>query len=371
MEKQKEPIRLRRKQLANGNISLYLDIYYNGKRDYEFLKMYLVPEKTKADKERNRQTLQLANSVKAKRIIEMQNGVYGFSSAFKLDVNFIDYYSSLTEKRKKDDSKGNHGNWDSAMKHLLKYCKASTTFRDIDEDFCKGFKEYLETKARTKSGVPLSQNSQHSYFCKLKACITQAYEDKIIPENVCKKISPPKAGEAERDYLTVEEVKALSQAECRYPILKRAFLFSCLTGIRWSDINKMRWSEVQDFNGNIRIIFKQKKTKGQEYLDINPQAAALLGERGDNEERVFYGLKYSSYHNVALSQWCLRAGITKDITFHCGRHTFAVMMLNLGTDIYTVSKLLGHKELKTTQIYAKLLDKRKQEAVMLIPQILE
>lgn len=170
MEKQKEPIRLRKKQLANGNTSLYLDIYYNEKRDYEFLKMYLVPEKTKADKERNRQTLQLANSVKAKRIIEMQNGVYGFNSAFKLDVNFIDYYSSLTEKRKKEDSNGNHGNWDSAMKHLLKYCKASTTFREIDEDFYKGFKEYLETKARTKSGVPLSQNSQHSYFCKLKAC---------------------------------------------------------------------------------------------------------------------------------------------------------------------------------------------------------
>ncbi len=371
MAEEKEPIKLRRKQLANGNISLYLDIYFNGKRDYEFLRMYLIPEKTKADKERNRQTLQLANSVKAKRIIEMQNGVYGFAAGFKLDVNFFEYYSSLTEKRKKEDSKGNHGNWSSAMKHLLQYSKASTTFRDIDEEFCKGFKEYLEKKARTKSGNPLSQNSQYSYFCKLKACITQAYDDKIIPTDICKKIKSPKAGDTERDYLTIEEVKALSLTECRYPILKRAFLFSCLTGIRWADINKMCWREVQEMDGNTRIIFRQKKTKGQEYLDINPQAAELLGKRGKNDERVFSGLKYSSYHNVALVQWCLRAGITKEITFHCLRHTFAVMMLNLGTDIYTVSKLLGHKDLKTTEVYVKLLDKRKQAAVMKIPQILE
>ena len=69
----KEPVRLRRKKLTNGNVSLYLDIYWNGTREYEFLKLYLIPEKSKSDKDKNRETLKLANSVKAQRIIEIQN----------------------------------------------------------------------------------------------------------------------------------------------------------------------------------------------------------------------------------------------------------------------------------------------------------
>lgn len=73
---------------------------------------------------------------------------------------------------------------------------------------------------------------------------------------------------------------------------------------------------------------------------------------------------------MELKRWAVRAGITKDITFHSGRHTFAVMMLDLGADIYTVQKLLGHKEIHTTQIYAKMMDKKKQEAAMLIPPLL-
>ena len=88
----------------------------------------------------------------------------------------------------------------------------------------------------------------------------------------------------------------------------------------------------------------------------------MLGEEQEQTERVFKGLKYSAWHNVKLAQWVLRAGITKNITFHCARHTYATLQLTMGTDIYTVSKLLGHRELKTTQIYAKVIDNKKKEA---------
>lgn len=374
---QKEPVRLREKVLANGNISLYLDIYYGGKRSYEFLKLYLVKASTPIDKEKNKQTLQTALSIKAKRQIEIQNQEYGFTSHFKSNTYFLDYFQKMIVERK--DSKGNCGNWSSCLKHLKRYCDCKTTFKDVDSDFVNGFKNYLEYEARTNSGKnenknasegkPLSQNSKVSYFNKLRACINQAFEERIIPNNPLRGVESIKVDETERVYLDFDEVKALVKTDCRYPVLKRAFLFSCLTGLRWSDINKLTWDEVQQFGHFTRIVFKQKKTKGQEYLDINSQALEFMGERGMGEERVFKGLKYSSWYNVELTKWCMKAGITKNVTFHSGRHTFAVMMLNLGADIYTVSKLLGHKELKTTQIYAKVLDKKKQEAVNLIPEI--
>ena len=178
-----------------------------------------------------------------------------------------------------------------------------------------------------------------------------------------------KAAEVKRDYLTLEEIKALAATPCKYPCLKRSFLFSCLTGLRKSDIEKLTWGEVHKQGEYTRIIFKQKKTGGQEYLDITPQAEKYLGEPGQADELVFAGFSYGSYTSLELRRWCMASGIEKDITFHCARHTFAVLMLDLGADIYTVSKLLGHRELATTQIYAKVLDRNKQKAVSLIPDI--
>jgi integrase len=157
--------------------------------------------------------------------------------------------------------------------------------------------------------------------------------------------------------------------ECKYPVMKNAFLFSCLTGLRWSDIQKLKWSEVQKQGDGWRVTFRQQKTRGQEYLDISYQARNYLGQQGNPDERVFVGLKYSGWHNIELQRWIMRAGITKNITFHCGRHTFAVLQLELNTDIYTVSKLLGHKELKTTQVYAKIMDLKKREAMNKMPDI--
>lgn len=378
---QKEPVKLREKKLANGSVSLYLDIYRNGKRNKEYLKLYLIEAKTQTDKEQNRQTLATAQAIKAKRTIEIQNGEYSFTRQFKEDTPFLEYYRNMVDERHKNpESQGNWGNWRSCLRYLEIYCDETTTFRDITPEFVSGFKEFLDSveKDTHKRTGPrrerdtfqgLSQNSKVSYFNKLRACINQAYEERIIPVNPLRGIEGFKAAETKRDYLTLEEVKQLAATSCRFPILKRAFLFSCLTGLRKSDIQKLTWSEVQKFGDFTRIVFKQKKTGGQEYLDITPQAEKYLGERGKPEDNVFSGFTYGSWTSIELKRWSWEAGIKKDLTFHCGRHTFAVLMLDLGADIYTVSKLLGHKELATTQIYAKVLDKNKQNAVSLIPDI--
>lgn len=145
----KEPIRIRQKELANGNISLYLDIYIGGKRKYEFLKLYLIPENSREDKEKNRQTMQLANSIKSKRIVEYQNGEFGFKSEYKLDTLFFDYYKAMCEKRHGNpESRGNWGNWFSCLHHLKKYEKnEKITFEDITPEWVQGFHDYLENDA--------------------------------------------------------------------------------------------------------------------------------------------------------------------------------------------------------------------------------
>ena len=102
---------------------------------------------------------------------------------------------------------------------------------------------------------------------------------------------------------------------------------------------------------------------------IPDQALPYMGTPGQPFEKVFVGLKYSAYMNVALTNWMMKAGITKHITFHCARHTFAVLQRTHNTDIYTLSKLLGHSEVKTTQIYAKIIDEKKREAINRIPSI--
>ena len=376
----KEPIRIRQKELANGNISLYLDIYIGGKRKYEFLKLYLIPEKTREDKEKNRQTMQLANSIKSKRIVEYQNGEFGFKSNYKLDTLFFDYYRAMCEKRHGNpESRGNWGNWYSCLHHLMKYEKNKRiTFEDITPEWVQGFRDYLDKDAVAWShdyrkrikDKPLARNSKLSYFNKLRACLNQAFEDRIIPVNPCRGVERFRPEEGIRMYLTIDEVRLLAQTDCEYPRIKDAFLFSCMTGLRRSDILRLTWGDIHKQGDFTRIIFRQKKTEGQEYLDITHQAAQLMGDPKGINDPIFEDIHSPSCTNKAVQEWVLNAGIHKKISFHCARHTFATMMLDLGTDIYTVSKLLGHRDLSTTQIYVKVLDKNKQKAVSNIPDIL-
>ncbi len=380
MGKSKEPIRLRQRRTKTGLISLYLDIYINGQRSYEYLKLYLIPENNREDKRKNQETLHLAETIRAKRMVELQNQEFGFKSPYKEDTNFYDYYMALCEERFKTEAQGNWGNWKCCLKHLMRYDPQlqKRKWKDIDREFIQGFKDYLENdayawstdeRARNTERL-LSRNSKVSYFNKLRACCNQAYEDRIIQFNPIRSIEGFKAEEGKRMYLTLDEVKRLANTPCYYTSVKKAFLFSCLTGLRRSDIERLTWGDVYKQGEFIRIIFTQKKTSGLEYLDLAPEAVELMGQRKDPSEKVFEFFHSPSCTNACLREWCMKAGINKHITFHCGRHTFATMMLDLGTDLYTVSKLLGHREIGTTQIYAKVLDKSKQAAVSSIPTIL-
>jgi integrase len=397
-------VTLRRKPISEQRESLYLDFYpaiphpKTGKETRrEFLKMYVytdkdeikkeIQEREKArqnietlkslyktlkplspiDKMHNLETQKIADSIRQKRENELNKPeIYSDFEKEQLrlkkmgEQNFIDYFQVLADKR--NDS--NRSNWISTLHYLKDFTGNELKFADLNEKIFNDFKEYLLTvKSKRSDKLVLSRNSAVSYFNKIKAALKQAYKDGILQTDLNVKLEPIKAKETRRDYLTLEELNTLIKTPCNDSLLKRAALFSALTGLAFADIQKMTWSELEYIEGEGYILkYTRKKTDNPDDLPISEQAYNLLGERGQAHKKVFDGLKYSAYSNRSLYQWIGAAGITKNISFHNFRHTFAVLQLANGTDITTVQKMLNHKNLKTTMIYAKVVDRAKREA---------
>lgn len=368
-------VKLRKKKISKGRESLYLDFYpaiphpkTGEPTRREFLGLYIHEKvKTAQDKRHNEATMLIGEGIRQKRenIINKPE-IYTEFEKEQLRIkkqgekDFVKYFKKLADKRKSS----NHDNWVSAHNYLKTFTGGTLKFGDLNEKWLEEFKEYLlTTKSNRSAKTTLSQNSAVSYFNKVKATLKQAYKEKILQTDLNSKISPIKAEETRREYLTIEELNELVKKPCHNPLMKKAALFSALTGLRFSDIQKLVWAEVNHTEGQgYYLTFRQKKTKGSETLPISDQAAEMLGKKGKAEKKVFDGLKYSAYNNKHIAQWIGSAGITKNITFHCFRHTFATLQLFNKTDIYTVSKMLGHKDLKTTQIYTKVVDQAKREA---------
>lgn len=373
-------IKLKKKKLKSGKYSWYIETYLGhttnneGKikhnRKFEYLKVYSWIEPQNAEeKKESLENEKLAKKIFKIREAEIIQGKFEIPNPYKSKILLLDYFQKVVDEKEESTKKGNWSVWKSCQKHLEEFTPNGTKLADVDVNFVKGFKNHILNHSYTKSNIKLKSNSQHSYFAKFRAAIRQAYDDGLIKINPCKSVKQIKAVNPQREYLTINELRALANTELKYPVLKEAFLFGCLSGMRWSDINKLKWRDVHDEPQGSRIIFRQSKTKGQQYLDINKEARNYLGKRGNPEERVFIGLKYSSAISNELLRWCMRAGITKHITFHCARHTNAVLLLENGADLYTVSKRLGHKWIKTTEIYAKIIDRKMKEAAECLPTL--
>ncbi len=389
--KLKEPVRIRFKQLSNGNQSIYLEYYtgdvirkenyVGGKRKYEFLKLYLIPERTREDKAKNEATLALAKAIQSKRIVEVQNDAHGFQNTNKSRVNLLDYLENIGKQSAEQGSRNYARTVLNTVRALKLFRGDYIAFRDVDKEFLSEFTDFLRQMPKAskygvlKTGGRLSNNSVVSYYGTLRTAINRAYKEGIITVNPTKEFdfaSKVRQEPSRREYLTIDELKTLINTECRHEIVKRAFLFSCLCGLRVSDIRKLRWCDLQRSGGRVRIEITMQKTKEPLYLPISDEALKWLPERGEaNGSDFIFPLTHEGTVNDTLQHWAKVAGITKHISFHVSRHTHATMMLTLGADLYTVSKLLGHKNIATTQIYAKIVDKKKEEAIGLIPNLTE
>jgi integrase len=371
----------RRGQLSKENeqkgrvrkISLYLMYHFgaNQKREYEFLDLFLYDKpKNQNEKDHNKQTLQLAETIKAKKTIESQTTAHGFISKVKSKICFVAFFKTLVDKK---DSTGNYGNWLSAYRHLLKYSQGKIIpLETVDDRFLEGFKEYLLLYAKKRGNVNqrLNRNSASSYFNKIRAALREAFQQKMILENPAMRIKTIKGQDSHRAYLTIEELQILAKANCKVPVLKQLLLASAVTGLRYSDLKNLKWGDIKYSESDGYFLqYTQKKTGKAEILPVSEHVIKMFGTRKDQIDKVFEELKYSAYNNKILKEFVRENGINKDISLHCGRHSYASLQISLGTDIFTVSKMLGHSSIKTTQIYTKLLDKNKIEAAAKIPEL--
>ena len=368
-------VKLRSKSISNGRQSLYLDFYppipnqETGKLTRrEFLNLYINDKpKSPIEKQHNIETTKIAESIRQKRENFLNKPeIYSEYEKEHLrlkelsEMSFLEYFKKLVNNRKGS----NQANWKAAFIYLNNFTNGNLKFSELNEAFLEDYKNYLLTTKSNKSEKSiLSQNSAVSYFNKIKATLKQAYKEGKLQEDLNAKISPIKEVETRREFLTIEELNKLSQTPCDNELLKRVSLFSAITGMAFKEIQCMIWKDVsfREDNGYL-VLTKRQKTQRDNYLPISDQAYSLMGEPKKLEDKVFYGLKYLDCTKRNLSKWFKEAGIEKEFSFHSFRHTFATIQLLKKTDIYTVSKMLGHKDLKTTQIYAKIVDQSKREA---------
>lgn len=346
-------IKIRIRPLAAGGYSIFLAISINRKWKYEFLKnmrLYGSPEYLEKDKN----MIQLAAAIRDKRELELLQDGEVHLYAWKAQKSFMEYFATITK------TKAHPCNWNNTYNMLVAFTDGALTFGQIDYAFCKRFVDFMLSK--------VSPNSAHVYYGTFKAALNQAVLEGIIQNNPGNGIKISRH-QLETNYLTLNELKTLKQSHCNHPVIKTAFLFSCFTGLRYSDIITLQWKDIEDG----ALIKRQQKTKTFVKVKLAETALEILAEQKDIASTyphdMIFELPVNHYTNEMLRLWIKMCGINKKITFHCARHTFATMCLNQGIDIYTVSKLLGHRDVANTQRYAKLTDQKRDQEIDKLPRL--
>lgn len=351
-------VTVRHKKLRDGRReTVYLDIYVRGRRWCEHLGLYL--EGTRKKRALDRDTLALADDIAAKRRLELTGGEFDLAPQSGRKADFIAYCRRLAESGSR--SPNTQLVWRNAIAHLEAFAGGSVQLRHVTPSFLEGFRDYLLSR--------LKQNSAAIYLVKVKQACRQAARERMISANPAAGVSITQLP-THREFLTLEELDRLAVTPCDNPEIAAAFLFASFSGLRYSDVKALRWHQVRRDGEATSLVYTQAKTRAPETLPLSPQAAAILDSRTDNlPENAVFKLGLGSSINKALKRWAKRAGIGKNVSFHTSRHSFAVLSLSHGVDVYSLSKLLGHKRLQTTEIYAKITDEKKRAAVEMLPRL--
>lgn len=379
--KVKEPIRIRQRKLSNGNISLYLDIYIKGTRKYESLNLYLVPDSAPDAKKKNTHTLAVAEKIKSERIIALQDrGIKNWDKVKRSTMGFIDYLKSYEKDGfgfSESTLKGRSDMRKKVEEYLAEENLEYIGIHEVDQEFCRGFLRFLATAknsvAKNQEGRTITPGCAHHHQAVLNGALNKAVRDGIIPTNPLKMLDKREKfqpTESDREYLTIEEVRTLIATPCTNDEVKKAFLLGCFAGLRLSDLRDLTWRKVYTASDGKTLYVHTMMEKTDKIVNVPLSAEALnCMKKLEDKDKPIFTLPLDSTINYHIAKWMKAAKIDKHITFHCSRHTFATMMLSLGADLYTTSKLLGHASVITTQIYGKIIDKKKQEAVNLVDNL--
>ncbi len=355
-------VTLRTRPLKNGMLSYYLD-YYPGYRDQETMKtirheglniyIYANP---KNERERNFNAImsEKAEAIRCRRFESIVNDRYDFFDRHKLKADFLEYYR---RQLRKHDQK-----WEFVYHHFYNFVHGKCTFEEIDIDLCNKFREYLLNAKQLRRDGRISKNSASGYWSTFRGLLKILYRNQLIKTNINDFLDKIETEDTPKDYLSVEELYKLAETPCKKPILKTAALFSCLTSLRISDILSLQWHEIVDFAAGGKCVHTiTQKTKTEDIIPISDEALQLIGYSPEKTGLVFKGLK-RSWTQQPMKEWIRKAGITKNITFHSYRRTYATLQGAAGTDIRTIQSNMAHKSITTTQRYMKVVDSNKREA---------
>ena len=374
------------KILNDGRESLFLDIYMGYekaissktgkeykrvKNTREYLSLYLWrAPRTPLEKQQNKETLQLARDIRYEREQEMKSDRLGYRLRVR-NINFFDfiqtYYDEYTKGDKRMIKAAQKRFVDFiALEYPMYRCRISP--EKINQDMMEHFVEYLQSTSKGEGAL--------THWKRWKKIIKAAVKKEILRKNPCEDVVCKADEEAlKKDVLSIEEMQQLiaTTYKGQNPETRRAFIFTLYTGIRFCDIKDLTFANV-DYSNKV-LTFNQKKTQGhsnKSYVNIplNDDLLHLIGKSlsGRPDEKIFK-LPSQSMCLKALRHWTAKAGITKHITWHCGRHSFAVNILSNGVDIKTLASLLGHSSIQHTEKYTRAIDSLKQEAINSLPKL--
>ena len=373
-------IELRHRKLASGNESLYLDFYEKGKRYYESLNLFLIPERNENDRRVNENTLKHALKIKAERILGVEKQVDDEEEKLpsKIFAEYMDEHIIYIKDEKKlsDSYVKNVTKTINIVKAYLRYSnRPRMLLALVDKPFYQNFIRYVNDVYRNnKSDEPqeLSPKTKLLIQTTLNNILNQAVKDGVLRKNPyyeLEKSEKFKKTPSDRTYLEVNELNAMEGAKTGSPATKQTFMFCCFTGLRHSDMLALRWKDIQKTDDGLVIhVPSMQKTKKPVIVPLGEQALKWLPKQGDaiNTDKVFPDAPSVGCANRALKHMAKNAGISKLVTFHTSRHTFATLTITAGADIFTTSKLLGHTNVHTTEIYADVVMDTKVDAVNLV-----